>query len=161
MNGFVYAISAGDDLVKIGWSGDPMRRLGSIRTGCPADAHLIGLVPATKAQEAEIHKILAPWRLRREWFRRVGPVAMFVAALPPPKPALIAENLHPLAAYRKQHDLTQRDLAAQLSVARETVARWETGRRIDDELLPLVSELTGIARRILRPDLAQLLEKAA
>ena len=67
--------------------------------------------------------------------------------------------MHPLVTYRKQHALTQKGLAAYLEVARETVARWETGRRIDDELLPKVSERTGIPRGALRPDLAKLLDE--
>ena len=72
---------------------------------------------------------------------------------PSPEPA----GLHPLVAYRKQHELTQKDLAERLEVARETLARWETGRRIDDRLLPRVAHRTGIPRGVLRPDLARLL----
>lgn len=75
-------------------------------------------------------------------------------------PALAPDAVHPLVAYRKQRGLTQKALAAHLEVARETVARWETGRRIDDDLLPRVSERTGIPRGILRPDLAKLLDQS-
>jgi len=74
-------------------------------------------------------------------------------------PSLAPDVVHPLVAYRKQHGLTQKGLAVQLDVARETVARWETGRRIDDDLLPMVSDRTGIARGVLRPDLAKLLDE--
>lgn len=74
-------------------------------------------------------------------------------------PLLAPDAVHPLVAYRKQHGLTQKGLAAVLEVARETVARWETGRKIDDELVPMVSERTGIARLALRPDLAKLLDE--
>lgn len=74
-------------------------------------------------------------------------------------PPLAPDVVHPLVAYRKERGLTQKGLAAHLKVARETVARWETGRRIDDELLPMVSERTGIARGVLRPDLAKLLDE--
>lgn len=74
-------------------------------------------------------------------------------------PTLAPDAVHPLVTYRKQRGLTQKDLAGQLDVARETVARWETGRRIDDELLPKVSEHTGIPRGALRPDLAKLLDE--
>lgn len=77
-------------------------------------------------------------------------------------PSLAPDAVHPLVTYRKQQRLTQKGLAALLEVARETVARWETGRRIDDDLLPRVSERTGITRSALRPDLAELLgEKPA
>jgi DNA-binding XRE family transcriptional regulator len=73
------------------------------------------------------------------------------------EPSLAPEAEHPLVTYRKSRDLTQAQPADELDVARETVARWETGRRIDDKLLPRVSERTGIARGVLRPDLAVLL----
>lgn len=76
------------------------------------------------------------------------------------RPALAPDAVHPLVAYRKRHGLTQKGLAARLDVARETIARWETGRRIvDDELLPRVAERTGIPRGVLRPDLAKLLDE--
>lgn len=73
--------------------------------------------------------------------------------------SLTPDVVHPLVTYRKQHGLTQKGLAAHLDVARETVARWETGRKIDDDLLPKVSERTGISRSVLRPDLARLLDE--
>lgn len=64
---------------------------------------------------------------------------------------------HPLKSFRTQKRLTQLELAGLLDVARTTVARWETGRRIDETLLPRVAERTGIAPYVLRPDLARLL----
>jgi transcriptional regulator with XRE-family HTH domain len=74
-------------------------------------------------------------------------------------PGLALDVVHPLVAYRKQHGLTQKGLARQLDVARETVARWEKGiRKVDDDLLPRVSERTGIPRNVLRPDLDKLLD---
>jgi transcriptional regulator with XRE-family HTH domain len=66
---------------------------------------------------------------------------------------------HPLRAFRKTKDMTQRALADELGVARETLARWELGlSKIDPELLPAVSEFTGIPKRDLRPDLAELIQ---
>ena len=68
------------------------------------------------------------------------------------------EAAHPLKTYREAQRLTQSALAERLGVARTTIARWETGERnIDDDLLPKVSELTGITKAVLRPDLALLL----
>lgn len=80
-----------------------------------------------------------------------------------PATADLAQNVgpHPLVAFRKERKLTQKALAALLEVARETVARWETGRKIDDDLLPRVAERTGISRGNLRPDLAALLAPEA
>lgn len=67
---------------------------------------------------------------------------------------------HPLKDFRKGQHLTQGQLAERLGVARTTVARWETGERnIGDDVLPRVSELTGIAKTDLRPDLVKLLEQ--
>lgn len=70
------------------------------------------------------------------------------------------DTANPLKTYRKAQDprLSQQGLADKLEVARETVARWETGSKIDVELLPRVSDRTGIPRAELRPDLAALLQ---
>ena len=68
---------------------------------------------------------------------------------------------HPLKAFREKHNppLTQRELAALLDVKKSTVWRWEANKRsIDKDLLPRVSEKTGIARSVLRPDLVDLLK---
>ena len=72
------------------------------------------------------------------------------------------EVIHPLTNYRKAAKLTQRELADKVGVARETIGRWETGKRtIEDRLLPKVSEVTGISKAELRPDLAELLRPLA
>lgn len=74
------------------------------------------------------------------------------------------ENIHPLQAFReRQHPpLSQEQLSELLGVGRVTVWRWETGaRKVDEELLLKVSELTGIPARDLRPDLAKLFDDVA
>jgi transcriptional regulator with XRE-family HTH domain len=71
---------------------------------------------------------------------------------------------HPLRAFRSRQSppLTQKQLGDILGVRRETVARWETeAQKIDAELLPLVSERTGITPSELRPDLARLMREVA
>jgi transcriptional regulator with XRE-family HTH domain len=68
---------------------------------------------------------------------------------------------HPLRSYRDERDMTQDALAKELGVTSITVSRWETGaRRIDGSLLDLVSEKTGIPKRELRPDLAEVMREA-
>lgn len=63
-----------------------------------------------------------------------------------------------LKAYRANRGITQDALAKELGVHSLTVSRWETGeRKIDDELVPKVSEITGIPALELRPDLAALI----
>jgi transcriptional regulator with XRE-family HTH domain len=68
------------------------------------------------------------------------------------------DDIHPLKAYRQERipPLSQQQLAGELSVSRETVARWETGRDIDIGLVPRVSGKTGIPPGKLRPDLAAI-----
>jgi transcriptional regulator with XRE-family HTH domain len=68
-------------------------------------------------------------------------------------------DIHPLRAFRENHEppLSQADLAALLGVKTPTVWRWEANeRKIDDGLVPAVSEKTGIPVAVLRPDLAEL-----
>jgi len=69
---------------------------------------------------------------------------------------------HPLTTFRKQHcpPLSKQQLADMLGVVRMTIHRWERGKRkVDPDLLPTVSEKTGIPKGILRPDLAALLSE--
>lgn len=70
------------------------------------------------------------------------------------------DHIHPLRAYRNARGLSRDDLAALLGVSKPTVWRWEAGKRkVDEELLPAVSEKTGISKADLRPDLAELLKQ--
>lgn len=70
-------------------------------------------------------------------------------------------RIHPLKTFRERQvpPLTQDKLADQLGVSKASISRWETGaRKVDEELLPMVSEITGISIAELRPDLAALLK---
>lgn len=67
---------------------------------------------------------------------------------------------HPLTKFRQDNQLSQPDLARLLGVGRSTVHRWESGvRKIDRDIVPSVSEKTGIPAKELRPDLIEELEK--
>jgi transcriptional regulator with XRE-family HTH domain len=73
------------------------------------------------------------------------------------------EQIHPLKAFRENQKppLSQEQLANLLGVSRVTVTRWESGtRRVDDDLLPRVSEKTGIPTAVLRPDMAELMNRS-
>ena len=70
--------------------------------------------------------------------------------------------MHPLRTYRERTQKTQEGLARLLGVNRTTVARWETGaRHIDTARLDDIAEKTGIAKKDLRPDLAEVMREAA
>lgn len=72
------------------------------------------------------------------------------------------DGIPQLKIYRKAEKLSQKKAAAGVGVARETWARWEIGKhKIDADLVPVVSEKTGIPPRELRPDLAEVMREAA
>ena len=69
----------------------------------------------------------------------------------------------PLKRYRTEtRGITQDALAKELGVHPLTISRWETGeRKIDAARLAKISEVTGIAKRDLRPDLAEAMSEVA
>ena len=162
MTGFIYAIGDETGRVKIGWSQQPVRRLAKISSDCSSVVTLLGIVQATQSQEKEIHTLLSPWRINREWFRHEETVAVFVSMLGKLKPQLVSndEQVHPLRAYRERQDppMNRRQLADLLGVSTASVSRWEAGERKPDEgALLRIMKKTGIPASALRPDLAELL----
>jgi transcriptional regulator with XRE-family HTH domain len=68
------------------------------------------------------------------------------------------QPVSPLKTFRQKQEpkLSQAALADRLGVTRLTVTRWESGaRKIDPNLVPLVSEKTGIPAKQLRPDIVE------
>ena len=60
---------------------------------------------------------------------------------------LMAEFQFQIAPLRKQHGLSQQQLAALLGVAPQTVSKWETGVTFPDiALLPQLSGIFGVSR---------------
>ena len=87
MTGYIYAIGSENGTVKIGYSVNPKSRLPFLRVGHPGKLTLLGFIEATRSQEAEVHHLLARWRVTGEWFRLEGAVKDFVEMLPkPPSP---------------------------------------------------------------------------
>jgi hypothetical protein len=76
-SGFVYLIGQADEeddatiaCVKVGFSKDPWRRLKQLETGSPRRLYIIGrLADQPSERERELHRILHPHRINREWFR--------------------------------------------------------------------------------------------
>jgi hypothetical protein len=146
MTGFVYAIGDGEGRVKIGWSADPLRRLVKLRSDCPGEVKLLGVIEATKAQEAEAHELLAPWRVSGEWFRCEGPVAAFVGmlALPKPKPIDVDPNPHPLKYFLADREMSQAEFAKRIGSTQASVSRYVAGARMPRrEHLARIRKATG------------------
>lgn len=80
---YVYAIDNSEGAVKVGWARNPPRRVSELRVA-HADPRLclVGYAAGTREHEAELHTLLAPWRIRGEWFRREGHVLTFLSLLP-------------------------------------------------------------------------------
>ena len=125
MSGFVYAIGNAVQ-VKIGWSRDPMQRLDHFRVSCPMDVELLGLIPASKAQEAQLHELFQPWHLHGEWFQCIGPVAAFLEILPRPKSRTAERPKTSILTARKTLRESQAVFAARFGVDQATISRWET-----------------------------------
>lgn len=83
MNGYLYAIQATDGLVKIGFTTKPRARLSHLRANNVNRLHPLGVIPATKNQEAETHALLKSERVRGEWFKRGKLVRYLIDQLRP------------------------------------------------------------------------------
>jgi hypothetical protein len=65
----VYFVTAREvDLVKIGFSFNPVARFHHLRTSSPIDLVLEGAIPGGFEKERELHARYAKWRVRGEWF---------------------------------------------------------------------------------------------
>lgn len=134
MTGFVYAIGDGEGRVKIGWSSDPVRRLTKLGSDCPQSAVLLGVVPATKAQEKQTHEILQRWRIKGDWFRLESHVATFVSMLPKPGPRLVpsvrtSKHRHPLSIWIEANKLTRSQFAQDVGCLESHLCNLVAGRR--------------------------------
>lgn len=65
----VYFIQAGvDGPIKIGISADPVNRMAQMQTGMPQTLRLLAFYPGTREDERNLHKKMAAFRVRGEWF---------------------------------------------------------------------------------------------
>lgn len=163
MTGFVYAMSAANGLVKIGYSEKPRLRLSKINSDAGSPCELVGFVAATRAQEKDLHTLLAPERSYGEWYRRERLVAHFMSQLPAssrPENASgrrlkISAN-HPLQEYRRAVGMSLQILSVTAQSDRSTLSRIERGLRSPCPNLALKLEAAtrgAVPRWKLRPDL--------
>jgi len=76
----VYFIEAvGLDLIKIGYTVDPVKRFMGMLTMSPVPLSLLGSIWGGPQREAEIHGQLAEHRTHGEWFQKVPEVMAVVA----------------------------------------------------------------------------------
>lgn len=76
----IYFIEAvGMDLIKIGYTIDPVKRFMGMLTVSPAPLSLLGSIWGGPQKELEIHAKLDAYRLHGEWFKKVPAVMEVVA----------------------------------------------------------------------------------
>lgn len=160
--GFVYAMAAANGLVKIGYSEKPRLRLSKINSDAGSPCELVGFVPATRAQEADLHKLLTPERSYREWYRHGELTAHFLSLLPVMQGRRAGgrqrkfsqAGAHPLSTYRARSGKTLGDLAKLVGVTQCSLSRIENGKQgITAQMAMTLGRVTGIPLHELRPDL--------
>ena len=72
---FIYAIiNRHDNVVKIGFSNDPQKRLSQLQTGTVHQLEILMTFAADSAVEKEIHDKLSKYRKSGEWFENTPEV---------------------------------------------------------------------------------------
>lgn len=146
MSGFVYLIVSSSGFYKVGFTkNDPLRRVSMLRTGTSDELELVGVIPGTMDDERELHRLLAPWRVTREWFASCPAIEYLSEVATPVESGGKAASRHPLAVARRKCGLTQAGLAKELGVDRVTVARIEIG--VSTSLKTIARALTAIRAR--------------
>ncbi len=77
-----FVLARRTNLVKIGVSDDPRSRLSALQTGSPIKLEIVAEMPGDERYERVLHESFAEYRIHGEWFRFVGRLESFVAALP-------------------------------------------------------------------------------
>lgn len=80
-SGFVYFVYGNTGRVKIGFTTDPIKRFGSLRTNCPDKLTLLGLVPGTKEDERAWHERFHGQRIFGEWYRSTSELKRQIRAI--------------------------------------------------------------------------------
>lgn len=140
MTGFVYAIENADGFVKIGWSVDPLTRLGSINADTSSPCRLVGTITGTRKQERALHAMLWRSRVHGEWFRKDASIEVVLRYFARRQDADHASRRREadraagkpgrkLQTFLDENGLTQRDFADRIGATQGAVARWVNGRR--------------------------------
>jgi hypothetical protein len=147
----IYFIQAGSGPIKIGCASYPRRRLKELQCASHEKLKLLATIPGgDRTMEAELHRLLRPHQIRREWFKPVPAVMKVVRAakkgeppsdLPDPRRNWLPEGI------------TKARLAKELGVSPQRVQYWYKTNRIPAEYILKVEAATGISRHDLRPDI--------
>lgn len=68
-------------LIKIGFSGNPQKRLRSLKTGSPDELSILKVIKGSPRLEAELHRRFVSDRVRGEWFKPSPALLSFIENL--------------------------------------------------------------------------------
>ncbi len=71
--------ASGEGPVKIGYSGDPAKRLVLFQIGSPVLLAIWAVMPGQPADERRLHEEFAAFRLWGEWFQPADPILALMA----------------------------------------------------------------------------------
>ena len=134
MTGYVYAIG-NENIVKIGFSLRPDRRLSKVSSDSPLEVNLLGFVPGGRDKELALHNKFSSYRVNGEWFRNEGDVAIFVATLPKVEaPRKIVRNRHvsALSEWMNANQMTETKFSSLVGVTQGTISRILNGKNLPD-----------------------------
>lgn len=94
-SGYVYVLRSGF-FIKIGYSTNPVERIGSIVTSTPDDCEMLFLVPGNLKLEKRLHREFAACHYRREWFFLCGKLKRFVEEFDAHRASKAQTSLHNL-----------------------------------------------------------------
>jgi hypothetical protein len=75
----IYFISAGDGLVKIGYSRNVDKRMRVLSTASPRPLQILLTIPGTRSDESAFHEMFKAERIRGEWFLLSSRIEDFIA----------------------------------------------------------------------------------
>jgi len=82
VRGFTYFVRDGD-VIKIGSSMRPRRRLNALQTGIARQLEILAIVDMAVADEMTVHQQFAHLRIRGEWFRAEADLIEFIETIKP------------------------------------------------------------------------------
>lgn len=74
----VYFVQMRDGPIKIGATGDPLKRIRALQTACPSPLTLLAIMDGGYQVEAALHRLFRRFRLHGEWFSPAAPLVHFI-----------------------------------------------------------------------------------
>ena len=137
----IYFIQCGHDgPIKIGHTNSDLGgRLSMLQVGCPWPLRVIGTMPGTMIEEAQLQRSFGHLHMRGEWYHPASQLLLFIEARSAPAPTAEIVEFEPaeingehwpdiLAEVLRLRGWSQHQLARELGIQQPVVSRWMTGK---------------------------------